>query len=250
MRSTRLLRTAAGLVGVLVLLAACAGPPTADGPPMPGMTPVPVAVTNSGVTLTAEQIAAAVLAPADVPADWQPETGTPQDLPTTSLGFYSPDATAVDPAPCVDLGTAGGPKAPQTAFLRVGFFTTGYGYVAEDVTTWPEPDAGARMVAAARAWVAACPQFTVTSADGSVSTFTLTLLESPDVGDQAISVRISSESSTPGSTEKVAFTADETIVVVGNVVIALVAGGEETIDPALFAQLTTTAAAKVLAAAA
>ncbi|WP_028050453.1 hypothetical protein [Cellulomonas sp. URHD0024] len=256
MRSTRLVRTAAGLVGVLVLAAACAQPPvSAAPPPLPGMTPVPVvaagpvATSAGGLALTAEQIASAFLAAADVPAGWEPRTPPAHDAPATSLGFAAPNALSVDPAPCAEMGLAGTPSAPAVAFARVGFYTPERAYVTEEVSTWPDGSAGAGMITAVRSWMASCPAYKVTSQDGTISSYHLAAIQIPAMGDQVVGLRITGQLTGAGGEDAGTFTLDTAVVAVGHMVLTLAAGGEGTIDPTLFAQLTTTATSKVQAAA-
>jgi hypothetical protein len=271
MRATALVRTAACLVGVLLLTAACGTGPDEDvPPPLPGMTPVPVSaavaadddpVTDApadgdpaaaapadavrpmrDVALSDAEIDAVLLGTADVPAGWDHDTSSE---PTAEQGAFAPEGGSITPAECEALGAAAPPPTDMQASGGSQFYTEDLHYVAETVATWAG-DPRVTVLDPLTAFVAACPTITVTESDGSTIVSTLAVATAPKVGDRAVAY-VLDVSQTIGGTD-VHFTTINYTVVVGHVVITLMAGGADGLDPAVVEQLVITATAKVEAA--
>ena len=114
MHLTRPSRIAVGLAAVLLLASACAAQPggAPAPPPLPGMTPVAVAgladAPAAGLSLTAAQVSAAILAATDVPAGWtraaQPSSAVTEASKAGAAGHVgSPPRAGTSPWPAARL---------------------------------------------------------------------------------------------------------------------------------------------------
>ncbi|WP_426593277.1 hypothetical protein ACPPVS_16290 [Cellulomonas sp. McL0617] len=226
----------------MLLVSACAAQPggAPAPPPLPGMTPVPVAelvdAGSSGLTLNADQVEAALLAPTDVPAGWT----QPVNTNDSNEAGERLDSATFEPASCRDLATADSPTASDVTD-STRFITTDQHLVIELVTSWHD-DAATRTIDTVHAYVAGCPTFTVTD---SVVTMTEHLSETPgpELGEQ--SVALHSYATVGGQT---AAESHQVVVIVGRVSVTIIATGRTLIDEAVLDQLVATAVAKVRAA--
>lgn len=194
--------------------------------------------------MTQEQIDAALLVQSDMPTGWT------QNAP----GADEPEATeeaeqdlTYAPAECKDVveGLSSGEEseADADASGEVSFSTENYQFIEEEIASGVGQMNVAKLNALTDA-LSACPSYTTTDAEGTISQYTISALDMPNYGDRTLAVRLAAGSD-PNAALNLTLTIDIVIVSSGNVAVSLVVGGFQPVDPAVTQQVASTAMAKV-----
>ncbi|MDI2127456.1 hypothetical protein [Yinghuangia seranimata] len=245
--SRRLLASAA--LPTLVVVAACAAGggkgggtvPVAASAPAPASAPsvvgAPGQAAEAGASLAPEALPGVRLVQADLPPGWSiGEKATDDDTGRTERPECQPFA---------DLMTGSGAGVAPTGYGAVGLVADGKedALFSISMRTYRPGDAPA-LFDAARAALAACPDFRARDAQGVTTGYAVAMQDAPDLGDQALRGTIAV--SLRGNT----FTLPSTFVRSGNVVVQFSAfdpGGPEPAavpDAIVRAQLAKLAAAE------
>ena len=254
MRSTTRLTAVAGVAALLLLTGCSDRPDKADtvGGPAVTSSVTPTAEPSAAPvvevkSLTQDQINAALLTQADMPAGWTQDTST--DAPAEEDSAAPAEDETYAPPECKaiveDLSSGESEKTP-VAEGKVSFGTAEFQFLAENIQTW-ESDLNQAALESLTAALSACPSYTTTAADGTVSQYTISALDMPNYGDRTLAVRLAIVGDA-GMLGTLSFTLDVVVVASGNVSVSLVAGGFTPVDPAVLQQITSTAMAKVNAA--
>lgn len=256
MKLTKRNASAALAVCVGLLLAGCGSAPekatTVDAPAATS-TSEPDETASSepvveAVSLSQEQIDAALLTQAEAPAGWTVTTGEGSDDEAEDAGAAEEDLSVYAPAECKDIAGVEVGEADKEANAEgaVAFANADYQFVAENIATW---DGSLRAGELDRfaAELSKCANYTVTDPDGTVTTFTMSALDVPNYGERTFAVRLAAQGD--ASALNIGMTLDVVIIASGHTSVSLVAGGFKALDPAVVQQFAAAAAAKVDAAA-
>lgn len=214
--------------------------------------PTAGAATSSTPTATAttaphaldqQQVDAALLTQADMPTGWLQDTSAPvRPAPDAS----APAEVVYDPPACAEIAAAIDDDTPTDrqplAAGEATFATDGFTFLVETVETW-EPDLRTASVDALAAALSACPSYTQTAPDGTVTTTTVTALDAPNLADRTVGVRVAASSGTSPT-----IVVDVVVVVTGSTSVSVVAGGLTPVDPEVLQQVVATAVLKVATA--
>lgn len=246
----------AAVAVVLVLLEACSAPPekadTVGGPAVTSsVTPTSEPSTAPVVeakTLNQAQIDAALLTQADMPSGWTEDTTTPtaeDDSADAADGAEDVYAPAECKAITENMRGDTVDKEP-VASGKASFSTVDYQFLAENIETW-ESTLNQSALETLTTALSACPSYTTTAADGTVTQYTITALDMPNYGDRTLAVRLAIGGDA-GMLGTITLTLDVVVVASGNVSVSILAGGFTPVDPAITQQAASSAMAKVNAA--
>ena len=176
---------------------------TTAASPATEMSATPNASPSTGGTAaglpSADQLKSALLVLADFPAGWSVSTSNESSADNTTGSSCGVTAT---------------PTPSDEVKAGVDFQQTDLGpFVSEEITVLPEGEMQAAWDQLKQSL--SCPQYTDTDSEGTPTTYQLTQLSIPKMGDDSIAVHLT------GTTSGYAFQVDTVFVRIGNYVVSI-----------------------------
>ena len=193
---------------------------TTSASPVTQMTATPNASPSAGGTgsglPSADQLKSALLVLADLPPGWTASSSDESSADTTSGS---------------SCGVTSTPTPNDEVKASVDFQQSDLGpFVSEEITALPEGEMQAAWNQLKQSL--SCPQYTDTDSEGTPTTYQLTQLSLPKMGDESIAVHLT------GTTSGYEFQADTVFVRIGNYVVSIANLSLDKVDSDLTASIT------------